>query len=80
MCWTMTVNRDSIPCHFTGLRRLDFWIAFIAYQDSQVFGMLCFGTCLFTYVYIFMNLEETRRPAALTGLGFVFIVSGLLVR
>ena len=55
------------------------WIAFIAYQDSQVFGMLCFGTCLFTYVYIFMNLEETRRPAALTGLGFVFVVSGLLL-
>lgn len=55
------------------------WIGFVAYRDSQVFGMLCFGTCLFTYVYIFMNLEETWKPAALTGLGFLYIFSGLLV-
>lgn len=55
------------------------WIGFVAYRDSQVFGMLCFGTCLFTYAYIFMNLEETWRPASLTGLGFLFIFSGLLV-
>jgi hypothetical protein len=26
-----------------------------------------------------MNLEETWRPAALTGLGFLFTFSGLLV-
>ena len=55
------------------------WIAFVAYGDSHVFGMLCFGTCLFTYVYIFMNLEETWRPAALTAVGFLFTFSGLLV-
>jgi hypothetical protein len=55
------------------------WIGFVAYRDSHVFGMLCFGTCLFTYVYIFMNLEETWRPAALTGLGFLFTFSGLLL-
>jgi hypothetical protein len=55
------------------------WIGFVAYRDSHVFGMLCLGTCLFTYVYIFMNLEETWRPAALTGLGFLFTFSGLLV-
>jgi hypothetical protein len=55
------------------------WIGFVAYRDSQVFGMLCFATCLFTYAYIFMNLEETWRPAALTALGFLFIFSGLLV-
>jgi hypothetical protein len=54
------------------------WIAFIAYQDSQVFGMLCFCTFLFTYAYIFMNPQETWKPAALTGLGFLFTVSGLL--
>jgi hypothetical protein len=55
------------------------WIGFVAYRDSHVFGMLCFATCLFTYVYIFMNLEETWRPAALTGLGFLFTFSGLLL-
>jgi hypothetical protein len=55
------------------------WIAFIAYRDSHVFGMLCFFTCLFTYVYILMNLEETWQPAALTGLGFLFLLSGLVV-
>jgi hypothetical protein len=55
------------------------WIGFVAYRDSHVFGMLCFATCLFTYAYIFMNLEETWRPAALTGLGFLFTLSGLLV-
>jgi hypothetical protein len=55
------------------------WIGFVAYRDNQVFGMLCFGTCLFTYAYIFMNLEETWRPAALTGLGFLFTFSGLLL-
>jgi hypothetical protein len=55
------------------------WIAFIAYRDSHVYGVLCFGTCLFTYVYIFMNLEETWRPAALTGLGFFFAFSGVVI-
>ncbi len=55
------------------------WIGFVAYRDNHVFGMLCFGTCLFSYVYIFMNLEETWRPAALTALGFLFTFSGLLV-
>src|SRR5947209_596215 len=55
------------------------WIGFIAYQDSSVFGMLCFFTCLFTYAYIFMNLEETWRPACLTGLGFLVTISGLVV-
>jgi hypothetical protein len=54
------------------------WIAFIAYGDSHVFGALCFATCLFTYVYVFMNLEETWRPAALTGVGFLFTFAGLL--
>ncbi len=55
------------------------WIAFVAYRESHVFGMLCFGTCLFTYVYIIMNPDETLRPAALTGLGFLFTVSGFVV-
>jgi hypothetical protein len=55
------------------------WIAFVAYQDSHVYGMLCFGTCLFTYVYIFMNPDETWRPAALTGLGLLMTVSGVVV-
>jgi hypothetical protein len=55
------------------------WIAFVAYGDSQVFGMLCFGTCLFTYVYVFINPSETWRPAALTGVGFLFTFSGLLL-
>jgi hypothetical protein len=54
------------------------WIGFIAYQDSHVFGMLCFGTILFTYVYILMNPQETWRPAALSGLGLVFTVSSFL--
>ena len=55
------------------------WIGFVAFRDSPVFGMLCFFTCLFTYAYVFMNPEETWRPAALTGLGFLFTLSGLLV-
>jgi hypothetical protein len=55
------------------------WIAFIAYGDSQVFGMLCFGTCLFSYVYVFMSPYETWRPAALTVVGFLFSFSGMLV-
>jgi hypothetical protein len=54
------------------------WIAFIAYRDNHVFGMLCFCTCLFTYVYIVVNPEETRRPAVLTGLGLLFALSGFL--
>lgn len=55
------------------------WIAFIAYQDSHVFGVLCFGTILFTYVYIFMNPYETWRPAALTVVGLLFTITGFLV-
>ena len=55
------------------------WITFIAYGDSHVFGMLCFGTCLFTYVYVFINIEETWRPASLAGVGFLFTLSGYLV-
>jgi hypothetical protein len=55
------------------------WIAFVAYGDSQVFGMLCFATCLFSYVYVCMNPYETWRPAALTGVGFLFSFSGMLV-
>jgi hypothetical protein len=55
------------------------WIAFVAYGDSQVFGMLCFATCLFTYVYIFMNPYETWRPAALCVVGFLFTFSGMVV-
>jgi hypothetical protein len=55
------------------------WIAFVAYGDSQVFGFLCFSTCLFSYVYVFMNPDETWRPAALTVLGFLCTFSGLLV-
>lgn len=55
------------------------WIAFVAYQDSHVFGVLCFGTILFTYVYIFMNPHETWRPAALTVLGLLFTITGFLV-
>jgi hypothetical protein len=54
------------------------WIGFVAYKDSQVFGMLCFFTCLFAYAYIFMNPDETWRPAALTGLGLLFTLSGLV--
>jgi hypothetical protein len=55
------------------------WIAFIAFRDHHTYGMLCFFTCLFTYVYIFMNLEETWRPAALTTMGFLFMASAALV-
>jgi hypothetical protein len=55
------------------------WIGFVAYRDSQVFGMLCFCTFLFTYVYICVNPDETWRPAALTGFGFLFCLSGLVV-
>jgi hypothetical protein len=54
------------------------WIGFVAYRDGQVYGMLCFCTCLFVYVYVLMNPDETWRPGALTGLGFVFVVSGLV--
>jgi hypothetical protein len=52
------------------------WIGFVAYRDSHVFGMLCFFTFLFTYVYIVMNPSETWQPAVLVGLGFLFIISG----
>jgi hypothetical protein len=55
------------------------WIAFIAYTDSQVFGLLCFCTCFFTYVYIVMNPDETWRPGALSGLGLLFSLSGIVV-
>jgi hypothetical protein len=55
------------------------WIAFVAYGDSQVFGMLCFATCLFTYVYVFMSPYETWRPAALCVVGFLFTFSGMVV-
>jgi hypothetical protein len=71
---------DALVVAGTALTLLgNVWIAFVAYKDSQVFGMLCFGTCLFTYVYIFMNLEETWKPALLTGLGFLISLSGLVV-
>jgi hypothetical protein len=52
------------------------WIGFVAYQDSQVFGLLCFCTCLFAYVYIVVNPDETWRPAGLTVLGLLFTLSG----
>jgi hypothetical protein len=55
------------------------WIAFVAYGDSQVFGFLCFATCLFSYVYVLMSPYETWRPAALTVVGFLFSFSGMLV-
>jgi hypothetical protein len=55
------------------------WTGFIAFRDDHTYGMLCFFTCLFTYVYIFMNLEETWRPASVTAIGFLFIAAALLL-
>jgi hypothetical protein len=55
------------------------WVGLIAFRDHHTYGMLCFFTCLFTYVYIIMNLEETWRPASLTALGFLFMAAALVI-
>jgi hypothetical protein len=52
------------------------WIVYVAFTDNPLYGILCFSTCLFIYVYVFMNLEETWRPAVLVLLGNLMAWSG----
>jgi hypothetical protein len=52
------------------------WIVFVAFRDDARYGSLCIFTFLFAYVYIYMNLEGTWRPAALIILGLLMVVSG----
>ena len=51
------------------------WIGFIAYKDNHVFGMLCFFTCFFAYIYFFISPDETWRPGGLTMIGLLFLLS-----
>ena len=55
------------------------WIGFIAYKDSHVFGMLCFFTCFFSYIYFFISPDETWRPGGLTVIGLLFFLSSAAV-
>jgi hypothetical protein len=52
------------------------WILYVAYRDNPTYGVLAFTTCVFTYAYIFINLEETWRPVLLVVLGAVTAGSG----
>jgi hypothetical protein len=52
------------------------WLIYIAFKDNPLYGVLCLTTCLFAWVYMFMNLEEGWRPGALIVLGVVMSLSG----
>jgi hypothetical protein len=52
------------------------WIVFVAFREDAWYGSLCVFTCLFAYVYVYMNLEGTWRPAGLMVLGLLMTISG----
>jgi DNA-directed RNA polymerase subunit RPC12/RpoP len=51
------------------------WIVLVAFRDDAMYGVLCFVTILFAYVYVVMNFEGTWRPAGLMILGFLMMLS-----
>jgi hypothetical protein len=52
------------------------WIVFIAYQDDGWSGTMCLFTMLYAYVYAYLNLEATWKPAGLMVLGILITISG----
>ena len=55
------------------------WILIIAFQDEPIQGVLCFMLHLYWIAYVFMNLEETWKPAVLIVLGIVLSVGGFVI-
>lgn len=53
------------------------WIVLIAYRDDGISGTLCLLTGLYTYVYVWMNVEATWKPAGLLLLSLLMQASGL---
>jgi hypothetical protein len=53
------------------------WFLLVAFRDDSFHGVLCLVTQLYCFVYLFVNLEETWKPAALMVLGSLVAGAGV---
>ena len=56
------------------------WVVLIAYKDDGWSGTLCLFTNLYVFVYAYVNLESTWKPAGLMLLGLLMIFSSYAMR
>jgi hypothetical protein len=52
------------------------WIMYVAVTDNPLVGFFSVTTCVFSYVYVFLNPHETWRAGLLSVLGAVMVGSG----